>query len=105
METRTGDFVLYIKSIHQFLPRIFSYDQQNYVRYLILQPIDTIILEQNRKCTRDIFWISHLYAGRLEKAKVIQNNINKDTKKSVGKTGIVLYSQHNIWTYSITYMH
>ena len=95
--TRTGDWILYIESIRCFLPWAFTYDRQNFARYLTLHLMEMVNLVENHRCIYDDFMKGNFSVqrsdsntfGRLKADKVIETTTNKDTKTLGGTTGLI----------------
>ena len=97
--TRSGDWELYVESIRSILPWVFTYDRQNYARYLTLHFMDLLNLEENYPSVHCEF-IKGSFAvqmssdnpfGKMEADKVIETTMSRDTKTPGGTTGNNIY--------------
>ena len=97
--TRSGDWELYVESIRSILLWVFTYDRQNYVRYLTLHFMDLLNLEENYPSVHCEF-IKGSFAvqmssdnpfGKMEADKVIETTMSRDTKTPGGTTGNNIY--------------
>ena len=91
---RAGNWDLLIECIRDIIPFAFAYDHMNYARYFTVMLGEMLASELSfpefyRECSRGNLaaQLSEGVFNRLEKNKVIEMTLNKDTKAHGGTTG------------------